>query len=143
MVRQAASRLAASASQTNATTLSTMPKIERVRRNDLAGGQGPVVRAAHELVAVALDPAVDRVGAAGREGAADEHRDEEPGRGEPAAASSIGGTDVTRSSSMTRGLVRRTYAPNDAAPVEQGGAFGGGLQHGRRLQEEVGEPGRM
>ena len=45
-------------------------------------GQRPAVRAPHELVAVALDPAVDRVGAAGGERAADHDRGDQPERRE-------------------------------------------------------------
>ena len=44
---------------------------------------------------------------------------------------------------MTRGFVSRTYAPTVARQSSRGTAFGGGLQHGRRLQEEAGEPERM
>ena len=52
-----------------------MPNDERVRRHDLALRERAAVRAAHQLVAVALDPAVDRVGAARRERAADDDRE--------------------------------------------------------------------
>ena len=122
----AASRLAADASSTNATTFSTMPNIERARRDDLTLRERPRERAPHELVAVALDPAVDGVGAAGGHRAADddrEHRAER--RDSPARARNIGGTAVTSSSSITRGFVSRRYAPNVAAS-------GRGLERERR-----------
>ena len=61
-----------------------MPKIERVVGVDLAPRERPPVGAVHQLVAVPLDPAVDRVGATGGHGAARDHREDEPQRREPA-----------------------------------------------------------
>ena len=102
-----------------------MPNDERVRRDDLALRERPAVRAPHQLVAVALDPAVDRVGAAGGQRAADDDRERSsPSGGNPCSARNIGGTAVTSSSSMTRGFVSRRYAPN-VAPAARSGRRGG------------------
>ena len=67
------------ASNTNATTFNTMPNAS-ARRDDLALGERAGERAPHELVAVALDPAVDGVGAAGRHRPADHDRRDQPER---------------------------------------------------------------
>ena len=53
------------------------PEDQRALGLHVAVGERPVRGAAHHLVAVALDPAVDGVGAAGGERAADEDRDDQ------------------------------------------------------------------
>ena len=54
------------------------PEDDRSLRLDLVGRQRPAPGAGHELVDVAVEVAVDRVRAAGRERAADERPDHEP-----------------------------------------------------------------
>ena len=64
----------------------------------------------HLLVDVAVVDAVERRRRTRRQRAADDGRDDEPERRTPCAAKNITGTVVSSNSSMTRGLVRPTYA---------------------------------
>ena len=87
------------------------PEHQRAAGLDVAGRKRPVPRASHHLVAVALDPAVDGVGAARGERPTDEH---ERRRGRATGCRRRRGASpervVTSSSSITRGLVKRKYA---------------------------------
>ena len=74
------SRFTVDQSSANASASSTRPKTSAPSGLTSPCGERPVRGAAHHLVAVALDPAVDGVGAAGRERAAEEHRDDQPER---------------------------------------------------------------
>ncbi len=57
---------------------------QRLARRHLAGDQGPVLRAVHQFVDVAVDVAVEGAGAAGREGAAHQRgQDQADGREAP------------------------------------------------------------
>ena len=80
------------------------------RRAHSARDKGAAGRPVHQSVDVAVEVHVCRVGAARRQGATDVSR-------QPRAATTMGGTVVTRSSSIMRGLVRATNAPMRASVV--------------------------
>ena len=85
---------------------------QRAGRRDLVPGQRAAAGASHDRVDVAVDVAVEGIGAAGCQRAA-EHRDQRrptisAGRRRRAPST---GRVVTSSSSMIRGLVSATYAP--------------------------------
>ena len=91
------------------------PEDDRPLRLDLVGRQRPAPGPGHQQVDVAVEVAVDRVGAAGGERPADQRPEDEPtqsGQSTPAVAPgtsrvarTIAGTVVTSSSSMIRGFV--------------------------------------
>ena len=88
----------------------------RERRDDVTR-QRPAAGPPHLLVDVAVVDAVERGRRPGRQRAADDRRDDQSEGGTPRAAKNITGTVVSSSSSMTRGLVRPTYAATTSRQV--------------------------
>ena len=97
------------------------------------GHQRPARGALHDRVDVAVEVAVQRVGAAGRQRAAEQrHPDQPDAEAGRAAASSMVGSVVTSSSSMIRGLVSRNNERRPPAPDAAGrpGRAAAGDRHG-------------
>jgi hypothetical protein len=100
---------------------------QRVRRHDLAGRQRPPFGAVHELIAVTLDPAVDRVRAAGRERTRDEHHDEQARGREPVRREQHRWNRRDEQQLDDAGFRESHVRPECSAPVGKRHAFGGGL----------------
>src|SRR5207237_2128947 len=84
---------------------------ERAGGHDLALWQRAPVRALHQLIAITFDPTIMVFAPPAASAPPVTTAAIKPRRGIPRCARIIGGTAVTSSNSMTRGLVRRTYEP--------------------------------